>query len=131
MKIVIFDGTCAFCNHSVLFILKKNTKKDIFVCASDSSKGKELIIKYKITQNPKDTLLYLTNKKVHHRSSAALQIAKQLRGGYPLLMIFWLVPKFIRDWVYDIIAKHRYKIIDKEASCSIELASKFSNQVLE
>jgi len=131
MKILIFDGTCAFCNHSVLFILKKNTKKDIFICASESKKGIELIAKHKITHDPKDTLLFIENNNVYHRSSAGLLIAKSLRGGYPLLMGFWIVPKFIRDGVYNLIAKHRYKIVNKADSCSLELASVYSDQVLD
>lgn len=115
--IVIFDGDCAFCNKSVMLILKKDKTKSIEVCSNQSEKGKELINKYKITADINSTIIYIIADNVYYKSTAALTISKKLKGLYPLLFAFILVPKFIRDCVYDFIAKHRKKIIKGEYSC--------------
>jgi predicted DCC family thiol-disulfide oxidoreductase YuxK len=128
MKIVIFDGDCAFCNHSVLFILKRDKKKQLLVCPSQSEEGKALIEKYGITTRPEDSLLFIEDNKVHDYSSAALHIAKYLNGFYPLLFVFGIaVPPFIRNGVYRWIAKRRKKII-KGNTCSFELAKEFNDR---
>lgn len=115
--IVIFDGDCAFCNKSVMLILKKDKTKSIEVCSNQSEKGKELIKEYNITADINSTIVYILDHKVYYKSTAALTISKNLTGGFPLLYGFTAVPKFIRDGVYDFIAKHRKKIIKNEYSC--------------
>tara|TARA_X000000950_G_C13799426_1_gene612889 strand:+ start:115 stop:516 length:402 start_codon:yes stop_codon:yes gene_type:complete len=115
--IVIFDGDCAFCNKSVMLILKKDKTQSIEVCSNQSEKGKELLKKYKIKVDTNSTIIYIIDEKVYFKSSAALSISKKLKGGYPLLYIFILIPRFIRDGVYDLIAKHRKKIIKGNYSC--------------
>jgi predicted DCC family thiol-disulfide oxidoreductase YuxK len=131
MKIVIFDGDCAFCNHSVVFILKRDKKKQLVVCPSQSEQGKELITKYAITTRPEDSLLFIENNRVHVYSSAALHIAKYLNGLYPLLFYVGIVvPPFIRNGIYKWIAKRRKKII-KGNTCSFELAKEYSDRQYE
>ncbi len=129
-KIVIFDGDCAFCNKSVLFILRKNTKKDIFVVASDSEKGKALIQDKNILHDPKETLIYIEKNRVFSKSNAVLQISKSLKGGYPILYIFKIIPRLLRDLVYDFIAKRRKKIVKGNPDCSFEMAQKHQQQIL-
>lgn len=114
---VIFDGDCAFCNKSVMLILKKDKSQSIEVCSNQSEKGKELIERYKITIDINSTIVYIINEKVYYKSTAALKISKKLRGLFPLLYLFIFVPKFIRDAVYDTVAKHRLKIVKNEYSC--------------
>lgn len=128
-KVVIFDGDCAFCNRSVLFILRKSKRNDIFVCASQSITGQKIITDYKIQASPSDTLIYIEQNKVYIKSNAVLQISKSLKSIYPALFIFKIVPKFLRDAVYDFIAKRRKKIV-KNNSCSFELANTYADKVL-
>ena len=115
--IVIFDGDCAFCNKSVMLILKKDKTKSIEVCSNQSDKGKELINRYKITADVNSTIIYILNDTVYYKSTAALTISKKLKGGFPLLYSLIIIPKFIRDGVYSFIAKHRKKIIKNNYSC--------------
>ncbi len=128
-KIVIFDGECAFCNSSVLFVLKKSKKNDIYVCSSQSQKGVNLINDLSITANPNETLIYIEGEQVYIKSNAALQIAKSLKGLYPILFIFKVIPLFLRDKVYDFIARRRKSLI-KNDRCSFELANTFADKVL-
>lgn len=128
-KVVIFDGDCAFCNRSVLFILKKSKKQDVFVCASQSNAGKKLIKDLRINADPKQTLIYLENKRVYIRSNAVLQLSNSLKGGYFLLNVFRVFPRSWRDGVYNFIAKRRKKLI-KNDRCSFELASTYKDKVI-
>jgi len=75
-----------------------------------------------------ESFILLENDKVYLRSTAALRIAKKLNGLWPLLYGFIIVPRFIRDAVYNYIAKNRYKWFGKQESCWVptpELKSKF------
>lgn len=128
-KIVIFDGECAFCNSSVLFILKRSKRNDIFVTSSQSDYGQELMAKHQITADPTQTIIYLENEKVYIRSNAVLQLTKSLRALYPVLYVFKLIPKVIRDSVYNFISKRRKRLI-KTNSCSFELANTYADKVL-
>lgn len=129
MKIVIYDGDCAFCNKSVLFILKKNKNNSLFVCSSQSEKGVELLKKYKIKEDPTETLLFIDNEKVFSYSGAVLRISKYLKGLYPMLYAFNIIPPFIRNWMYRFVSKRRKKLI-KNNTCNFEFSKKYAAQIL-
>ncbi|MEX0997601.1 MAG: thiol-disulfide oxidoreductase DCC family protein [Flavobacteriaceae bacterium] len=127
-KIILFDGVCNLCNGSVVFIIKRD-EKDVFrFAAIQSEEGQELIQKHKIDTSKVDSILLLDGENFYAKSTAALKIAKHLSGGYPLLYGFMILPRFFRNWVYEIIARNRYKWFGKKESCMIptpELKAKF------
>jgi len=127
-KIILFDGVCNLCNGAVTFIIKRD-KKDVFKFAALQSEiGQQLISKFNIDTSKVDSIILIDGDKHYEKSSAALRIAKQLSGAYPLLFGFMILPKFIRNAVYDYIAKNRYKWFGKKESCMIptpELKSRF------
>ena len=89
---------------------------------------RELVEKYTIDTSQTDSIILIDNGKAFVKSSAALRIAKYLSGGWPLLYAFIILPTFLRNWVYDYIAKNRYKWYGKKESCMIptpELKEKF------
>lgn len=132
-KIILFDGVCNLCNSAVAFIIKRD-KNDMFRFASlQSDIGQRFIKELGIDTSKVDSILLIEPKesKYYHKSTAALQIAKQLSGVFPILSVFLILPKFLRDWVYDIIAKNRYKWFGKKDSCLIptpELRALFIDQ---
>lgn len=127
-KIILFDGVCNLCNNTINFIIRHD-KKNMFKFATlQSSIADELLNSFPSTKNKLDSIVLLENKKKYTQSSAALRIAKNLSGGYPLLYGLIIIPKFIRDWLYSIIAKNRYKWFGKKEECMIptpELRGKF------
>lgn len=127
-KIILFDGVCNLCNSSVQLVLK-NDKKDTFrLAALQSDVGKKLSAKHGIDTSQTDSIILIDSDTCYTKSTAALKIAKHLSGAYPLLYGFMIVPKFIRNIVYDYIAKNRYKWYGKQESCMIPtpaLKSKF------
>ena len=129
-QLILFDGICNLCNSSVLYVIKRD-KKNIFLFAPlQSDAGKQIIQKFNIDTSQVDSIILYDPEKesIHHKSTAALKIASQL--GFPtnVLAIFLVIPAFIRNWVYDFIAKNRYKWYGKKEACMIptpELKSKF------
>jgi predicted DCC family thiol-disulfide oxidoreductase YuxK len=127
-KIILFDGVCNLCNGAVTYIIKRDKNNVFKFAALQSEIGQELISKFNIDTSKVDSIILIDGEKHYTKSSAALHIAKQLSGAYPLLFGFMVVPKFIRNSVYDYIAKNRYKWFGKKESCmipTVELKSKF------
>ncbi|WP_405224337.1 thiol-disulfide oxidoreductase DCC family protein [Dokdonia sp. Asnod1-B02] len=127
-KIILFDGVCNLCNGAITFIIQRD-KNDVFRYAPlQSEVGKNLAKKHEIDLDKVDSIILVTDQSAVAKSTAALRIAKQLSGGWPLLTVFLILPRFLRNAVYDFIARNRYKWFGKKDACMIptpELKSKF------
>lgn len=117
-KNILFDGDCSFCNYWVRFILKRDTKKQFEFLPLESKKGKELREQYHVSVNL-DTLILIHNNKASIKSSAALHIAKQLKFPWFLFYGLIIIPPFIRNWIYDLIAKNRHKLFKTNNNCEL------------
>ncbi|MFZ4589860.1 MAG: thiol-disulfide oxidoreductase DCC family protein [Ignavibacteria bacterium] len=121
-KIILFDGVCNFCNSSVNFIIDKD-KHDVFRFASlQSDFGQKCLNDFNLPTDSFSTLILVSNGKYYKRSAAALRIAKELSSPYNLSFSFILIPPFIRNLFYDIIARNRYKWFGKKEVCRIPSA---------
>ncbi len=117
--IVLFDGVCNLCNAAVLFIIKRD-KKNLFRFASlQSSFGQSVLQKFHLSSDALNSFILFEKGKVYTRSAGALLVAKKLSGVWPLLYAFIVVPRFIRDAVYNFIANNRYKWFGKKEACWI------------
>lgn len=127
-KIVLFDGICNLCNSSVQLIIE-NDSKNLFQFASlQSAFGQKFLQENNLPDDAFKSLILIDGENFFTKSEAALRIGKELDGLYKVLRIFLWTPKFIRDFVYDYIAKNRYKWYGKRDSCWIptdELKQKF------
>jgi predicted DCC family thiol-disulfide oxidoreductase YuxK len=128
-QLILFDGVCNLCNASVQYVIKHD-KKDVFMFAPlQGVTGQFIIKKHQINTAKIDSIiLYSSQNGVSYKSSAALKIASKL--GFPrnLLGVFLIVPIFVRNWIYNYIAKNRYKWFGKQNECMIpteKLKSKF------
>ncbi len=124
--IVLFDGVCNFCNSSINFIIKRD-QKGYFKFAPLQSEIAQKLVGDKTKPMPESVIL-IENGRTYDRSSAALRIAKKLNVLWPLLYIFIIVPKPIRDAVYNLIGRNRYKWFGKTEACMIptpEVRSRF------
>jgi predicted DCC family thiol-disulfide oxidoreductase YuxK len=117
--VILFDGVCNLCNASVQFIIKHDKKKVFKFASLQSEFGKRVIAKYDLANKNIDSVMLLENNTVQLKSTAALQIARRLSGLYSVLYIFIIVPGFMRDSVYDFIARNRYSWFGKQESCMI------------
>ncbi|GAA4301985.1 thiol-disulfide oxidoreductase DCC family protein [Aestuariibaculum suncheonense] len=128
-QLILFDGVCNLCNSSVKFIIKHDKKNRFLFTALQSDIGTQIIKDYNIDTSKTDSiLLYSPEKGITYKSTAALKIASHLNFPINILSAFLIIPAFIRNWVYDMIAKNRYKWFGKKESCMVptpELKSKF------
>lgn len=126
--IILFDGDCQLCHSSVQFIIKRDPKIKFKFASLESNIGKDLLKRFHMPVNV--TSLILINKdKCYNKSSAALHICKSLKGIWKICYLFLIIPKPIRDYIYDIVAKNRYKWFSKRKSCPIP-ASKDRQRLL-
>ena len=128
--VIFFDGLCNLCNGAVQFTIERD-HKNIFHFASLQSGFAELELQnFKVDLAQMNSFILLENGKLYQQSTAALRVAKKLNGLWPLLYAFIIVPPFIRNAVYNYIAKNRYKWFGKKESCWVptpDLKSRFYN----
>lgn len=114
--VILFDGVCNLCNGSVQFILKRDKEKKFLFASLQSNYGQTLLRQLDLPTDTFNSFILFENGKVFTRSAAALKMFSQLRR-WKWVKIFWIVPKFIRDAVYNLIAKNRYKWFGKKEEC--------------
>lgn len=117
-QLVLFDGVCTFCNNSVRFIMKRD-KNDVFRFASlQSELGQQMTKERGIDTSNIDSIILIEFGTAYYiKSTAALEIAKQLKGAWPILGIFLYLPESLRNAIYDFIARNRYKWFGKKENC--------------
>lgn len=118
-QVVFFDGFCNLCNASVRFIIR-NDPDGVFAFSSLTSDYSQKILKNADQFNyPTNSILLFDEDKIFDKSTAVLRISRKLKEPWPLFYVFIVVPKPIRDYLYDLVAKYRYKIFGRTDSCSI------------
>ncbi len=109
-KIIFYDGDCGFCNQSVQFVLKYQKDETIYFSAIQSEFTKNLFEERNWEIPDLSTVYFLENGILHAKSDAGLRISRNLKFPISIFQYFWIVPQFLRDKVYDFIAKRRHKI---------------------
>jgi predicted DCC family thiol-disulfide oxidoreductase YuxK len=126
--VILFDGVCNLCSGAVQFIIRHDPERNFRFASLQSQFGEGVMKHFGLPINEFNSFILLENGKIYTRSTAALKIAKKLKGGWSLASGFIIVPRFIRDAVYNLIAAKRYKWFGKKESCWIptpELSSLF------
>lgn len=127
-KIVLFDGRCTFCSFWVNYVLKKDGKDNFRFASLQSEIGKEYLKKYKVDASI-DSVVLIENEKPYIKSTAALHVLKILGGFRALFYGLIIIPAFIRDFFYDIIARYRYSWFGK-TDCEFVPHQNFKNKFL-
>ncbi|NUY79962.1 thiol-disulfide oxidoreductase DCC family protein [Flavobacterium sp. MAH-1] len=128
-KIILFDGVCNLCDSFVQFVIKRDKKDEFRFVPLQSELGEKILEHIGIDREHIDSMvLYEPGVAYFYKSSAAIEIAKSLGGLMSLSVSFKLIPNFLRNKIYDYVAKNRYKWYGKKDSCMIptpELKAKF------
>jgi predicted DCC family thiol-disulfide oxidoreductase YuxK len=115
-----FDGYCVLCSGFVAFCLKRDPKGQLKFASAQSSLGQRVLAALALPENTLDrTILLIEGDSVHVRSTAALQSLRYLRGPVRWLQPLLLVPAFIRDPVYDVVARNRYRWFGRRPTCFV------------
>ena len=132
-RIILFDGVCNLCNSAVKFVLKRDMKSVFKFASIQSDVAKKLLINTEVSDIDSGTFVLIDNGILYTRSTAALRVCKHLSGLWPLMAVFMIVPRFIRDWVYNLISRNRYRWFGKRDSCMIPspgMENKFLNELI-
>ena len=128
-KVILFDGVCNLCNESVLKIIKYDKRNTFLFTALQSEKGKEILKFLRINSSKVDSIvLYDPGVSYDIKSTAALKIMQDFKGLWRISFLFLFIPEYIRNYLYDVIAKNRYQWFGKKEVCMIptpELKAKF------
>lgn len=127
MNIILFDGVCNLCNSTVMFLIKHDKNNQLHFAAQQTSAGERIIEQYHINDNHQSVII-IKNELVYFKSDAIIEIGKLLTGWPQILVVGVVLPAFFRNWLYDLIAKNRYKFFGKREICSVpskELKHKF------
>lgn len=115
--IVFFDGVCGLCNTMVDFFIRKDKKRRLLFAPMQGSTARGILSDEEITLL--NSFVLFEGGKKYYKSAAALRIYGKLGGLWPLMKVFIVVPRFIRDSVYNIVAQHRYDWFGKKETCRI------------
>lgn len=117
--LILFDGVCNFCNATINFTLRHDKRNLFYYAPLQSKLGQQLLEKYDLAGKGLDSFVLIEKGKAYVKTTAALRVARKLNGGWPLMYAFIIVPPFIRNVVYNIIAKNRYRWWGKRESCMV------------
>ena len=118
-SLVLFDGVCNFCNYWVQFALKRNKKKSLKFGSLQGDTAKQILPGFNIDPTVLSSVYLIEKNKIYKESTAALRICKHLDGAWKLLYVLIIIPAFLRDPFYKLIAKYRYKWFGKKEACMI------------
>lgn len=127
-QIVLFDGVCNLCNGWVNFVIDRDPRGRFAFAPLQSATADELLKQRGYARNPLESIVLADGARVYDRSSAVLRIVRGLSGLWPLLYGLILIPRPVRDVMYDWVARRRYRWFGREASCRIptpELRQRF------
>lgn len=117
--LVLFDGVCNFCNYWVNFAIRHDKKGFLRFTPIQGETAKQVLPEFSINTNKISSVIFVYNGKAYTQSSAALQICRHLNGGWKLFYGLYIIPKFLRDFMYNIIARNRYKWFGKKEACMV------------
>lgn len=118
-QVILFDGVCNLCNHSVQFIIKRDFDQNFQFAALQSSFGQSQLKKFNIPADVLQSIILIKGGKYYDRSNAVIEICRELGGLWPSFYLFKIVPRFIRDWMYNRIANNRYRWFGRQDQCMI------------
>ncbi|MCK8491328.1 thiol-disulfide oxidoreductase DCC family protein [Spirosoma sp. RP8] len=126
--LLLFDGVCNLCNAAVTFVLDRDSTNRFQFASLQSQTGQEILRQLGRPTDQFSSFVLWENGRFYEQSTAALRVACHLSGGWPLLYSFIIVPKGIRDAVYDFVARNRYRWFGQRDACMLptpELKARF------
>jgi predicted DCC family thiol-disulfide oxidoreductase YuxK len=126
--IILFDGVCNLCNGFVQFVIRQDAAHRFRFASLQSETARQLLADLPAAGQRVDSVVLIENGRYYHQSTAALRILRHLRGGWPLLYGFIVLPAFLRDGIYAWVARNRYRWFGQRQACMLpspELQARF------
>jgi predicted DCC family thiol-disulfide oxidoreductase YuxK len=122
-SVILFDGLCNLCSGSVQFVIAHDPAERFHFAALQSASGRRLLQQHGVTDSLPDSIVLVEDGRIFTRSTAALRIARRLPFPWLLLAALLAVPRPLRDWVYDLAARYRYRWFGKLDRCMTPTAA--------
>ena len=116
-SIMFYDGTCGFCQASVQLVLRYNKKQNLYFAPLQSGLLADLLPTFTTPEPLLDSIIFYEQGRVYTQSEAVLRIARHLRAPFSLFYYFRIIPRVLRDNLYDLVARNRYRIAGRNESC--------------
>ncbi|HEX8371323.1 MAG TPA: thiol-disulfide oxidoreductase DCC family protein [Chthoniobacterales bacterium] len=126
--VILFDGVCNLCDGFVQFVIRHDTSAQFRFASLQSEAGAEILKKHQLPANQLSTVVLSVGDGFYMKSDAALHILRRLSGAWRLAGLFLVLPRFIRDSAYDLVAKNRYRLFGEKDACMLptpELRERF------
>jgi predicted DCC family thiol-disulfide oxidoreductase YuxK len=117
--IILFDGVCNFCNGAINFILRQDKSGVFRFAALQSPAGQQLLQQYHLPTQSFDSFILIENGRVYKSSTAGIKLYNRLPWYWKWTQVFWIVPRFLRDAIYNTIARNRYKWFGRKDQCMV------------
>ena len=128
--IILFDGICNFCNYWVDFIIKRDKNKTLKFATLQSDAGEKIANQFSMENKNIDSIIFIKGRNYFARSDAVLEIAKELKSVWKILYLLKVIPRHLRNFIYDLIAKYRYAIFSKRNSCRVPTSEEISRFII-
>jgi predicted DCC family thiol-disulfide oxidoreductase YuxK len=115
--VLLFDGLCKLCTGSVAFVLRHEQDEALRFAPLQSPAGMRLMQQFGIDPTQMKTFVVIADGRAYVRSDAAIRVARFLRGAWKWLVLIKLVPRPIRDYAYDVVARNRYRWFGRHEAC--------------
>jgi predicted DCC family thiol-disulfide oxidoreductase YuxK len=128
--IILFDGVCNLCNSSVQFVLQHDNKNQFLFASLQSDAAHKLLLQFNYENDEMMSIILIEDDKIYDKSTAALKIGKKLHPPWNFLYSFIIIPKALRDFIYNIIANNRYRWFGKRETCLL-YNGKYKNRFIQ
>lgn len=118
-NVVLYDGVCRLCTGSVAFVLRHEENQALRFATLQSAAGMRLMQEFGIDPTQMKTFVVIADGRAYVRSDAAIRVAHFLRGAWKLLGVVRIVPRSIRDYAYDVVARNRYRWFGRHDACIV------------
>jgi len=123
-SVLLYDGSCGLCHRGIRFILNRERRRTLLFASLDSTFARNHLTAFS-SLSLIDSMIWIEFDaeerpvRAHVRSAAGLHVARYLGGAWTLLTVFWLVPRPVRDWLYDLVARHRHRLPGTDATLTL------------
>ena len=118
-KIILFDGLCNLCSAFLNFVYQNDNKKVFHFSWIQSDVATEILEQTEILSDKPDSIIFIRNGISYFKSDAFLEIVLYLKLPWPLMRAGKILPRVFRDWIYDLVARNRYRWFGKKDQCMI------------
>ncbi|MEQ9186393.1 MAG: DCC1-like thiol-disulfide oxidoreductase family protein [Cryomorphaceae bacterium] len=118
-RVLLFDGVCNLCNSVIQFVIRNDKEEKLRFASLQSPFGINALNTHGLSADDLSTFIYIRKDKVHLRSTGFLYLCRDLGGAFRLFEVAWIIPRFVRDYVYDLVARSRYSMFGKRAECYV------------